>query len=44
MEGKLAEELYAESLQLSNLELSSNHANNQGDDLTGNIILFRRTN
>ncbi|KAK2435336.1 Essential protein Yae1, N-terminal [Trifolium repens] len=34
MEGKLAEELYAESLQLSNLELSSNHANNQGDDLT----------
>ncbi|XP_004507483.1 uncharacterized protein [Cicer arietinum] len=33
MEGRLAEELYAESLQFSKLELSSNHAHSHEDKL-----------
>lgn len=41
-EGKLAEELYAESLQFSKLELSSNHADDQEDKLKGNKILCVR--
>lgn len=41
MEGKLAEELYAESLKVSKLELSSNLADDQGDKLNGNKILYQ---
>jgi len=41
MEGKLAEELYAESLKVSKLELSSNQADDHDDKLNGNKILYQ---
>lgn len=37
MEGRLADELYAESLQLSKLELTSTSAHEQQNKLNGKI-------